>query len=141
MLDVDLQMKSFVLEFVGKYAKAHNLGGYVILETSKSTQTDLFGNQLGNFAVIFGKHLTWGEIQWHIDECLRLGIINREFAVIRKFGSITIRVNAKNDKIPAPNVVYSKYTKKDKAVKRFLDYYEMCKDLQLESNLDRGGCK
>ena len=42
---------------------------------------------------------------WHLTECRRLGMIERSFLKLRKFGFITIRVNAKNDKTPPPKVV------------------------------------
>ena len=35
------------------------MGSVIILRISKSNNTDLFGNRLDNFAVIFGKPLKW----------------------------------------------------------------------------------
>jgi len=105
MLDSDDQIEYYVLEFANEYGKFHKLGSHIVLRTSKSTKTDLFGNRLGNYAIIFGKPIMWSEVQWHIKEVLRLGAINRAFAKLRDFGTITIRVNFKNKKIPPPEVI------------------------------------
>jgi len=130
MLDIDEQLESRVVNFGQRYSKCYkHLGGYIILETSKTPKVDLFGNRFGNYCVIFGKHLKWEEIVWHIEECRGMGIINEDFARIRMFGSITIRVNPKNDKKPALKVIHSNYGEDDEAIESFLEYYEMNKDL------------
>jgi len=129
MLDCDLKRKVEVIEFGKEYTLFHDLGSILTIETSKSTQLDLFGNLLGNYAIIFGKILRWEEIRWHIAECYRLGMINKAFTALREFGSITIRVNAKNNRIPAPEIVYYFPNGDDKGVKGFLDHWKMCKDL------------
>lgn len=105
MLDLDLHIFAVANRFSERYAKFHKLGGYELIETSDSTQVDLLGNKLNKYAVIFGKILGWEEILWHLKECRRLGMIERSFLNLRKFGFITIRVNAKNDKTPAPKIV------------------------------------
>ncbi len=105
MLDVDDLIEYYVLDFAKEYAEFYKLGSLMVLRTSESTKTDLFGNRLGNYCIIFGKPLTWKEIQWHINETKKLGIINRSFAKLRDFGTITIRVNSKNEKIPPPEII------------------------------------
>lgn len=105
MLDVDFQWKCFVIVFAIRYAKFHNLGSVLILQSSDDYLTDLFGYRLGKFLIIFGKPLSWEEIQWHITNVRRLGVIERAFAKLREFGSITIRSNAKNVKIPPPKII------------------------------------
>jgi hypothetical protein len=42
---------------------------------------------------------------WHVQEAYRLGMVNKQFADMRHIGNITIRVNAKNNKIPHPNPI------------------------------------
>jgi hypothetical protein len=105
MLDVDDQNEQYVQGFVKRYSKFYNLGSVLVLRSSKNDKIDFFGNRLGNYLVIFGKALDWKEIQWHASELERLGFINRAFAKLRKFDSITIRVNSKNKKIPPPEVI------------------------------------
>lgn len=130
-LDCDLKREDEVTEFEEEYSEVQSLGSSLVAKTSDSSQVDLFGNRLNNYCIIFGKRLTWEEIQWHIDECFRLGIINRGFHKLRKFGSITIRVNAKNDKIPPPAIV--RYfsngdSRKDReGVIRFLEHWVRCR--------------
>lgn len=129
MLDCDLKPELEVREFAEEYAKFHKLGTVVVFKTSDSSMTDLFGNRLGNYCIIFGKELSWDEIQWHIDECKRSGMINRAFAKLRQFGSITIRVNAKNDKIPAPKPVSYFSNGDDTGVMAFLRHWVMCRKI------------
>jgi len=105
MLDVDFQWLPFVKEFAIKYARFHKLGSVLILKTSDDYLTDFFGNKLGKYCIIFGKPLSWKEIQWHITEARRIGIIERAFTKLRDFGSITIRVNAKNFETPPPDII------------------------------------
>lgn len=132
-LDCDLKREEEVTEFAKEYSKVQSLGTSLVAKTSDSGgQVDLFRNKLDNYCIVFGKRLTWEEIQWHIDECYRLGIINKGFRALRKFGSITIRVNAKNDKIPPPAIVryFSNGDgKKDReGVIRFLEHWIRCKN-------------
>jgi hypothetical protein len=105
MLDVDEQIQQFVIKFAIGYTRFHKLGSVLVLRSSLSSKTDLFGNKLANFFIIFGKPLCWEEIQWHINETRRLGIINRGFATLRNYGHIILRENSKNKKIPPPEVI------------------------------------
>jgi hypothetical protein len=105
MLDVDEQIEQFVIKFAIRYTRFHKLGSVLVLRSSLSSKTDLFGNKLANFFIIFGKPLCWAEIQWHISELRRLGIINRGFATLRNYGHIILRENSKNKKIPPPEVI------------------------------------
>lgn len=105
MLDVDNLTQEETCDFAECYGRFQDLGSSLVLKTSDTTQTDLFGNNLGKFCIIFGKYIHWTEIQWHITEARRLGMIERAFTLLRSFGSITIRVNAKNEKTPAPKIV------------------------------------
>lgn len=141
-LDCDWKRKGEVVKFAKEYPKAQSLGSSLVLKTSDSGgQIDLFGNKLNNYCIIFGRRITWEEAKWHIDECYRLGIIDRGFHKLRKFGSITIRVNAKNNKIPKPAIVRyfsNGHRKKDReGVKRFLEHRKRCKNVGMDGdNLD-----
>jgi len=106
MLDCDLKAEDEVIRFAKGYTKMHDLGSVVVFKTSNSKQIDLFKKKLGNYCVIFGKPLSWEEILFHVEQCLRLGIVNRQFANMRSLGAITIRVNAKNSRTPAPLPVF-----------------------------------
>lgn len=94
MLDLDLHSEAVAKKFVKCYSKFHKLGSVLLLKTSDSTVADAFGNELNNYSAIFGKVLSWKEIMWHLKECLRLEMIEPAFLRLRKFGYITIRVNA-----------------------------------------------
>lgn len=136
-LDCDWKSKEETVKFAEEYSKAQSLGSSLVVRTSYGNgQVDLLGNVINNYAVVFGKRLTWEEIKWHIDECFRLGMINRGFRKLRKFGFITIRVNAKNNKIPHPDVVryVSNGGKKSdrEGVKRFLEHWKRCKSLGMD---------
>jgi len=106
MLDCDLKREDELIEFAKEYTKLYDLGSVLIMKTSDTSQIDLFGNRLGNYCIIFGKKLDWNEIKWHIQQAYKIGIVNKGFLAMRKFGTITIRVNAKNNKIPYPKIVY-----------------------------------
>ena len=129
MLDCDLKRQDEVIEFAEEYAKFHDLGSSLVCETSDSSQVDLYGKRLGNYAIIFGKILGWEEIRWHIKEAYRLGMVNRGFTALRRFGSITIRVNAKNDEIPYPKIVYYFRNGDRRGVMGFLRHWVMCRNL------------
>jgi hypothetical protein len=105
MLDVDEQVEEFVIRFAIRYARFHKLGSVMVLRSSLSSKTDLLGNKLANFFIIFGKPLCWEEISWHISETRRLGVINRGFATLRNYGHIILRENSKNRKIAPPEVI------------------------------------
>ena len=129
MLDVDDQTERFTKKVIKNYAKFHDLGSVIILRTSKSNNTDLFGNRLDNFAVIFGKPLKWKGILWHISETKRLGIINRGFAKMRFLDAITIRVNSKNAKTPPPEVIKYYSNGEKTGILRFIKHKNLCIDL------------
>jgi len=136
-LDCDMKAKEEVVKFAEEYSKVQSLGNSLVARTSYGNgQVDLFWNKLNNYCIIFGKRLTWEEIKWHLDECFRLGIINRGFRKLRKFGSITIRVNAKNNKIPKPAIVRyfsNGHRKKDReGVKRFFEHWKRCKNVGMD---------
>jgi hypothetical protein len=125
MLDCDLQRENEVKEFAEEYTKCHDLGSALVMRTSKSMQVDLYGRPLGNYCIIFGKVLDWHEIKWHVAEVYRLGMVNRAFTALRDFGSITIRVNAKNNKIPYPEPLHYFQNGDETGVKSFLEYWAM----------------
>lgn len=129
MLDCDLKREDEVIEFAKEYAKFHDLGSALVMKTSENGQVDLFGEPLANFCIIFGKVLSWEEIRWHIREAYRLGMVKKDFTALRDFGFITIRVNAKNNKIPHPKIVYYFPKGDNRGVKGFLKHWVMCKNL------------
>jgi hypothetical protein len=105
MLDVDYSTKKKALWFAEEYGKKHKLGSSLVILTSKDGQRDLFNKKLQKYAVIFGKPITFAEIQWHINEARRLGMCERKFVAMRKVSYITIRVNDKNNHISYPKIV------------------------------------
>jgi len=129
MLDIDLQNEEYAWKLVLNYATFHKLGSILFLRSSKSTQGDLFGNRLGNYLAIFGTTLQWKEIHWHITELRRLGIINKSFAKLREFGSITIRVNAKNKKTRRPKVIRYYRNGPITGIARFVAHRNRCQDV------------
>jgi len=129
MLDCDLKREVEVKEFAKRYTKFHDLGSVAVFKTSNTPQVDLFGERLGNYCVIFGKKISWDEIKWHVKEIYRLGLVNKGFTALREFGSITIRVNAKNDKIPPPRPVFYFSNGDDTGVMEFIDYWVMCRKM------------
>lgn len=129
MLDLDLHTEATAKAFVKSYSEFHKLGSVLLLKTSDSNQIDLHGNRLKKYAAIFGKPLIWDEILWHMKECRRLGMIERSFLNLRKFGYITIRVNAKNDKTPPPKVVAFYRLGDITGIVTFLEFRRLCKDL------------
>jgi hypothetical protein len=84
---------------------------------------------MGNYCIIFDKVLSWDEIKWHVQEAYRQGIVNKGFTALRKFGSITIRVNSKNNKIPPPKPIYYFSNGDDAGVVKFLEFWRMCRNL------------
>jgi hypothetical protein len=129
MLDCDLKREGKVIGFSREYAKFHDLGSSVVCKTSDSSQVDLFGNRLGNYCIIFGKVLPWEEVKWHVQETYRLGMVNKGFIIIRKFGSITIRVNSKNNKIPPPRPICYFSNGDDTGIMKFIDHWVMCRKM------------
>lgn len=125
MLDCDLKLKREVIRFARDYAKTYDLGSVLVFRTSESTQVDLLGRVLGNFAVIFGRRISWDEIKWHVLNAYQLGLINKGFLILRKFGSTTIRVNAKNEEIPPlePICYISSDKKGREGTYRFVRYW------------------
>jgi len=132
MLDCDLKRQDDIIEFAREYCKTHNLLDALVMRTSECMQVDLFGEPLGNFCVVFGRILQWSEIRWHVLEAFRLGMVDKGFVVIRKFQSITIRVSAKNNKVPYPKFV-AYFDDGDSriglGIKKFLKYWAMCRGL------------
>jgi len=132
MLDCDLKTEEEVIEFARDYALEHDLGSVAVWKTSDSNQVDLYGNRLGNYCIIFGKIISWDEVKWHVQEAFRYKMVNKGFVIIRKFGSITIRINAKNDKIPPPMPIsyFSNGGRKArKGVIAFTRHWVMCRSL------------
>lgn len=136
MLDCDLQREDETIEFAEEYSKFHDLGSALVIETSRPKQMDLSldkDNLLNRYSIIFGKIIGWEEIRWHIREAYRLGMVKRDFLALREFGSITIRVSAKNDEIPYPKIVSYFRNGDRKGVMRFLRHWVMCKTMGRES--------
>ncbi len=107
MLDCDLKREVEVKKFAREYTKFHDLGSSAAFKTSDTTQVDLLGNRLIDACIVFGRvPLAFDEIEWHVKEAFRLGMVNKGFAALRKFGFITIRVNSKNSKIPPPKPLF-----------------------------------
>lgn len=127
MLDCDSKRIAEVKKFAKRYAKKYDLGSSAVFKTSDTHQIDLFGHRLTNCCIIFGMKLSWDEIRWHVQETYRLGMVNRGFLALRNYGSITIRVNAKNKKTPHPRLVYYFPNKDDTGVFEFIDFWVMCR--------------
>lgn len=135
MLDCDLKREDEVVAFSREYAKKQDLGSSLVCKTSDTSQVDLHGNRLGNYCIIFGTITSWDEIRWHVQEVYRLGMVKKDFLALRDFGFVTIRVNAKNDKIPPPKIVsyFSNGDKKGRiGIWGFLKHWAMCRKLGLE---------
>jgi hypothetical protein len=107
MLDSDLALPSYLVEWDKKYSRFHKLGSVLIMKSSEPYQLDLDGNRLANFTSIFGKHLSWQEILCHLQNALKAGLINKKFVWMRKYGTIEERINLKNRKKSYP--VFYKY--------------------------------
>jgi len=138
MLDSDLKREDEVIGFSREYAEFNKLGSSAVFKTSDSSQVDLFGNRLGNYCIVFGKVLPWDEIKWHVREAYRLGMVNKGFVIIRKFGSITIRVNSKNSKIPPPRPISYFSNVDDTGILEFIDHWVMCRKMgRLEYEQDK----
>jgi hypothetical protein len=105
MLDCDQQKESKVIKFSEEYPKFHSLGSSLVMKSSEDGQVDLSGEKLGHYFIIFGKPLNQDAIYWHLQEACRLGLVNRAFVEANKYGNITLRLNAKNGKIPPPTYV------------------------------------
>lgn len=132
MLDCDLKRENEVTEFARDYALEQDLGSVAVWKTSDTAQVDLFGERLGNYCVIFGKIISWDEIKWHVQEAFRRGMVNKGFVIIRKFGSITIRVNSKNDKIPPPMPIHyfsNGGRKARRGVMAFTRHWVLCRNI------------
>jgi hypothetical protein len=129
MLDLDLHPIELVKNFVKKYSKTHKLGSVLLLKTSNSYVVDASGNKLDKYSAIFGKVLSWKEIRWHLKECRRLEMVEPAFLKLRKFGYITIRVNAKNKETPAPKIVGLYNLGDVTGILRFEEFRQVCKNL------------
>jgi hypothetical protein len=139
MLDCDLKREDEVIEFAREYAKFQGLGSVLVMLTSDSTQVDLLGKPLGNYCIIFGQPVDRLEWSWHIGECLRLGMINKAFAVLRNYGNITIRANKKNKETPYPRIIYYFANGDETGVNAFLEYWEICRNLGGRGDKDDTG--
>jgi len=129
-LDCDLKPEDEVIAFSKEYAKFHNLGSSLVMETSDGKgQMDLLGRRLKNFCIIFGKIMSWEEVKWHIQEAYRLGMVHRNFLIMRKIDKITIRVNSKNGKKPAPKIIHYFSNGDRRGAMGFLRHWKMCKSL------------
>lgn len=132
MLDYDLKTKAQAVGFTRKYAKYHDLGSALTILTSQPKQMDLSldkDNLLNKFSAIFGKPIIWEEIQWHVKEAYELGMVDKSFLALRDYGSITIRLNAKNPDILAPKIVDYFDNGDDRGVMSFLRRWVMCRKL------------
>lgn len=132
MLDCDLQRNDDVISFSVEYAKFHRLGSVLVALTSEARQWTYDCNPrhiLDNYCIIFGKILHWKEIRWHVREAYRLGMIDKGFLIIRKFGSITERVNAKNNASPYPKPIHYFPNGDNEGIKRYLEFWNLCKTL------------
>jgi len=130
LLDCDLQREDKVKRFARGYTKLHDLGSVAVFKTFDTPQVDLYGKRLGNYCSIFGKiPLPWDEIKWHVQEAYRLGMVNRQFVIIRKFGSISIRVNSKNNKIPTAKPVYYFRNGDNRGITAFVKHWKMCRNM------------
>lgn len=129
MLDCDLKREDEAIEFAREYAEFHDLGSAAVFKTSDTSQVDLYGNRMGNYCIIFGKVLPWDEVKWHVQEAYILGIVNKGFAALRKFGSITIRVNAKNNRTPPPKPLYHFRNGDDRGITAFVKHWKMCRNM------------
>jgi len=129
MLDCDLKREAVVVEFAREYGAFQDLGSSLVMKTSEDGQVDLFGERLCNYCIVFGKPLSWDEIKWHVQEAYKLGIVNKSFTALRQFGSITIRVNAKNDSIPFPKLVTYFDNGDDIGIMSFLRFWVNCRKL------------
>ena len=129
MLDCDLKKEDEVEGFAKRYTKFHDLGSSAVFKTSDTSQVNLFGKPLGNYCIIFGKVLSWDEMKWHVQEAHRQGMVNKGFTALRQFGFITIRVNAKNNKIPPPKPVYYFRNGDNRGIAAFIKHWEMCRSM------------
>ena len=103
-LDADEQSEEFIKDFAKTYSKFYNLGSVLIQRTSRIGRISKFG--LANYSIIFGKLLFWKQVDWHIDNTERLGIIKQNYATLRKAQRhISIRLNPKSDKSPTPETI------------------------------------
>lgn len=129
MLDCDLKTEEEVIKFARKYAKFHDLGSVAVFKTSVTCQVDMNGRRLGNYCIIFGKVLPWDEVKWHVQEVHRLGMVNKGFTALREFGSITIRVSSKNNKIPPPKPLYYFRNGDSRGITAFVRHWKMCRSM------------
>ena len=134
MLDVDNQNdEEYVGGFAKRYTRFHHLGSTLVIRTSEDLR-NMYGNTLKHFGIIFGKPLSWREIKWHVREAYRLGMVDEKFLNLRKFGYITIRVNAKNNMIPCPRISYYYRNGDRTGIFRYIRFYVMCKKLGREED-------
>jgi hypothetical protein len=103
-LDADEQYEGVIKNFAKTYTKFYNLGSVLVQRTSRISRISKFG--LANYSIIFGRLLYWKQIEWHIDNTEKLGIIKQNYADLRKAQRhISIRLNPKSDKSPTPETI------------------------------------
>lgn len=129
MLDCDNVREKEVIPLVEEYAKFQELGSVLFMLSSDHKQMDLDLKPLKNFNIIFGKRVDWKEIEWHIRELLRLGVIDGKFARMREFMLTTMRVNAKNDETPPPKVFRYFSNGDDTCIMEYIDFWLMCREM------------
>ena len=129
ILDIDFQAEETVVRFAREYAKFHKLGSSLVLKTSDKYLTDLYRQRLGKYCVVFGKPISWEEIRWHIKEARRLGMIERTVVIMTRFGNITERANAKNDKTPPPKIVKFYANGDMRGIRDYVSFLNRNKDL------------
>jgi hypothetical protein len=106
MLDCDQKREQEVIKFSEEYTLFHDLGSSLVMKSSEDGQVDLTDEKLGHYFIVFGATLNWDAVYWHVQEAYRLGMVNKAFAMVCKNSQrITLRLNAKNDKIPPPTIV------------------------------------
>jgi hypothetical protein len=59
-------------------------------------------------------------------------MVKKDFLALREFGSITIRVNSKNNKIPPPKPIYYFQNGDNRGVMDFTRYWVMCRKLGMK---------
>lgn len=130
MLDCDLKLKDEVIKFSRKYAKFHDLGSAAVFETSDADKIDIHGNRLGNYCVIFGRIISWEECKWHLEEALRLVMVDKDYVdIMCKSGCMTIRVNTKNSKKHSPTLIDYFHNGDSTGITAFINHWKMCRDL------------
>jgi hypothetical protein len=130
IFDVDRHTKEFTLFHGENYPKFYHLGASLVMQTSETFERDFYGNTLGNYAIVFGKPITWEEIKWHIVNGVKLGLLERANLYVLKWGYITSRQNPKNREIPAPKVLkfFSNSHGDMRGIVSYIQHWNLVKD-------------